>query len=94
MIQETVDKVIQFIEQNNYFHAPYLDYIGVYTLGSDWDRFEKGEKVILLKAYERGNEYHIINRVEGAVRLGFISEGKRKPILIPEGLKFYLGGVK
>ena len=94
MIQDQVDKVIKFIGEKEYFHAPYLDFIGIYTLGDNWDRFEKGEKVILLKAYELGNEYHIINRVEGAVRLGFISEGKRKPILIPEGLKFYLGGVK
>lgn len=94
MIKKTVNKVVEFIEQNAYFHAPYLDFIGVYTLGEDWDRFKKGEKVILLKAYELGNDYHIINRVEGAVRLGYIVEGKRKPILIPEGLKFYLGGVK
>ena len=94
MIQDQVDKIVKFIEEQNYFHAPYLDYVGVYSLGDKWERFDKGEKVILIKAYELGNEYHIINRVEGAVRLGFIVEGKRKPILIPEGLKFYLGGVK
>ena len=52
MIQETVDKVVQFIEQNNYFHAPYLDFLGVYILGESWDWLEKGDKVILIKAYE------------------------------------------
>ena len=94
MIQGQVDKVVKFIEEREYFNAPYLDFIGVYTLGDDWDRFDKGEKVILIKVYDLGKEYHIINRVEGAVRFGYIVEGKRKPILIPEGLKFYLGGVK
>lgn len=93
MIQEQVDKIVKFIEEQEYFHAPYLDYVGVYSLGGKWERFNKGDKVILLKAYNQGQTYHIINKVEGAVRMGYIQTGKEKPILIPENLKFYLGGL-
>lgn len=93
MIQDQVDKVVKFIEEQNYFHAPYLDYVGIYSLGDKWERFDKGEKVILIKAYNQGQTYYIINRVEGAVRMGYIQTGKEQPILIPENLKFYLGGL-
>lgn len=92
MIQDTVDKVVEFIDQNNYFHAPYLDFIGVYTVGCDWKCFKDGDRVILLKAYSQGSEYFIINKVGGAIRLGYINN-RDKPLLIPENLKFYLGGL-
>lgn len=91
MIQETVDKVIQFIEQNNYFHTPYLDFLGVYILGESWDWLEKGDKVILIKAYENNHDYFILNKLGGEVRLKYINEDTFQPILIPENLKFYLG---
>ena len=93
MIQETVDKVVQFIEQNNYFQAPYLDFLGVYILGESWDWLEKGDKVILIKAYEDSNDYLILNKLGGEVRLKYINEGTYQPLLIPEKLKFYLGGL-
>ena len=93
MIQETVDKVIQFIGQNNYFHAPYLDFLGVYTLGESWGWLDKGDKVILLKAYDNSQEYFIINKLGGELRLKYLNSGIDKPLLIPENLKFYLGGL-
>lgn len=93
MIQETVDKVVQFIGQNNYFHAPYLDFLGVYTLGESWDWLEKGDKVILIKAYENSHDYFILNKLGGEVRLKYINRDVFPVILIPENLKFYLGGL-
>lgn len=93
MIQETVDKVVQFIEQNNYFHAPYLDFLGVYTLGESWGCLDKGDKVILIKAYDNSQEYFIINKLGGELRLKYLNPGIDKLILIPENLKFYLGGL-
>lgn len=90
MIQETVDKVVRFIEQNHYFHAPYLDFLGVYTLGESWGWLDKGDKVILLKAYDNSQEYFIINKLGGEVRLKYLNKDKQL-ILIPENLKFYLG---
>lgn len=93
MIQETVDKVIQFIEQNNYFHAPYLDFLGVYILGESWDWLEKGDKVILIKAYENNHDYFILNKLGEEVRLKYINGDVSPVILIPENLKFYLGGI-
>lgn len=92
-IQETVDKVVRFIEQNNYFHAPYLDFLGVYTLGESCGWLDKGDKVILLKAYDNSQEYFIINKLGGELRLKYLSQGIDKLILIPEKLKFYLGGL-
>lgn len=94
MIQETVDKVVRFIEQNAYFHAPYLDFLGVYTLGESCLWLSKGEKVILVKAYDNTQEYFIINKLGGDLRLKYLNSGIDKPLLIPENLKFYLGGVK
>lgn len=93
MIQETVDKVVQFIEQNNYFHTPYLDFLGVYILGESWDWLEKGDKVILIRAYENNHDYFILNKLGGEVRLKYINADTFQPILIPENLKFYLGGL-
>lgn len=93
MIQETVDKVIQFIEQNAYFHAPYLDFLGVYILGESCYWLEKGDKVILIKAYENNFDYLILNKLGGEVRLKYINAGTFQPLLIPENLKFYLGGL-
>lgn len=93
MIQETVDKVVRFIEQNDYFHAPYLDFIGVYTVGCDWKQFKDGDRVILLKAYSQDSEYYILNKVDGDIRLSYINENLGKPLLIPENLKFYIGGL-
>lgn len=94
MIQETVDKVVRFIEQNAYFHAPYLDFIGVYTLGESWAWLDKGDKVVLIKAYDNTQEYFIINKLGGDLRLKYLNSGIDKPLLIPKNLKFYLGGVK
>lgn len=91
MIKETVDKIIAFIEQNAYFNAPYLDFIGVYIVGQDWKHFKDGDRVVLLKAYARNEEYFIINKVGGDIRLGYITDTCRKILLIPENLKFYLG---
>lgn len=93
MIQETVDMVVRFIEQNNYFHAPYLDFLGVYILGESWDWLEKGDKVILIKAYENNHDYLILNKLGEEVRLKYINTGTFQPLLIPESLKFYLGGL-
>lgn len=93
MVQETVDKVVQFIGQNNYFHAPYLDFLGVYILGESWDWLEKGDKVILIKAYENNHDYFILNKLGEEVRLKYINTGTFQPLLIPESLKFYLGGL-
>ena len=93
MIQETVDMVVRFIEQNNYFHAPYLDFLGVYTLGESLDWLDKGDKVILIKAYDNSQEYFIINKLGGDLRLKYINTGTFQPLLIPENLKFYLGGL-
>lgn len=93
MIQETVDKVVQFIGQNNYFHAPYLDFLGVYILGESWDWLEKGDKVILIKAYENNHDYLILNKLGEEVRLKYINTCTFQPLLIPENLKFYLGGL-
>lgn len=93
MIQETVDMVVRFIEQNNYFHAPYLDFLGVYILGESWDWLEKGDKVILIKAYENNHDYFILNNLGEEVRLKYINAGTFQPLLIPENLKFYLGGL-
>ena len=93
MIKETVNKVVEFIEQNAYFHAPYLDFIGVYTVCCDWKHFKDGDRVILLKAYSQDSEYYIMNKVGGDIRLGYINENLNKPLLIPENLKFYLGGL-
>lgn len=93
MIQETVDKVIQFIEQNNYFHVPYLDFLGVYILGESWDWLEKGDKVVLIKAYENSYDYLILNKLGEEVRLKYINTGTFQPLLIPGNLKFYLGGL-
>lgn len=93
MIQETVDKVEQFIGQNNYFHAPYLDFLGVYILGESWDWLEKGDKVILIKAYENNHDYLILNKLDEEVRLKYINACTFQPLLIPENLKFYLGGL-
>lgn len=91
MIQETVDMVVRFIEQNNYFHAPYLDFLGVYILGESWDWLEKGDKAILIKAYENNHDYLILNKLGEEVRLKYINAGTFHPLLIPENLKFYLG---
>lgn len=91
--QETVDMVVRFIEQNNYFHAPYLDFLGVYILGESWDWLEKDDKVILIKAYENSHDYLILNKLGGEVRLKYINAGTLQPLLIPENLKFYLGGL-
>lgn len=93
MIKETVDKIIKFIEQNDYFQAPYLDFIGVYTVGQDWKHFKDGDRIVLLKAYSQGSEYFILNKVDGNIRLGYIDNSNEKPLLIPENLKFYLGGL-
>lgn len=93
MIKKTVNNVIEFIEQNAYFHAPYLDFIGVYTVGCGWKHFKDGDRVILLKAYSQDSEYYILNKVGGDIRLGYINENLDKPLLIPENLKFYLGGL-
>lgn len=93
MIQETVDMVVRFIEQNRYFHAPYLDFLGVYILGESWDWLEKGDKVILIKAYENNNGYLILNKLGEEVRLKYINAYTFQPLLIPENLKFYLGGL-
>lgn len=93
MIQETVDKVVRFIEQNAYFHAPYLDFLGVYILGESCGWLAKGDKVILIKAYDNLQEYLIINKLGGEVRLKYIGVGSFQPLLIPENLKFYLGGL-
>lgn len=93
MIQETVDMVVRFIEQNSYFHAPYLDFLGVYILGESWDWLEKDDKVILIKAYENNHDYLILNKLWGEVRLKYINAGTFQPLLIPENLKFYLGGL-
>lgn len=92
MIKETVNKVVKFIKQNAYFQDPYLDFIGVYIVGQDWKHFKDGDRVILLKAYEF-SEYFILNKVGGDIRLGYINENLDKPLLIPEKLKFYLGGL-
>lgn len=92
MIKETVNKVVKFIKQNAYFQAPYLDFIGVYIVGQDWKHFKDGDRVILLKAYGF-SEYFILNKVGGDIRLGYINENLDKPLLIPEKLKFYLGGL-
>ena len=64
MIQETVDKVVQFIGQNNYFQA-----------------------------YENNHDYFILNKLGEEVRLKYINAGTFQPLLIPENLKFYLGGL-
>lgn len=93
MIKETVDKIIKFIEQNDYFQAPYLDFICVYTVGQDWKHFKDGDRIVLLKAYSQGSEYFILNKVDGDIRLGYIDNPNEKPLLIPENLKFYLGGL-
>lgn len=93
MIQETVDKIIKFIDQNAYFNAPYLDFIGVYLVGQDWKHFKEGDRIVLLKAYARNEEYFIINKVGGDIRLTFTDGIVNKPLLIPENLKFYLGGL-
>lgn len=93
MIKETVDKIIKFIEQNDYFQAPYLDFIGVYTVGQDWKHFKDGDRIVLLKAYPQGSEYFILNKVDGNIRLSYIDNPNEKPLLIPENLKFYLGGL-
>lgn len=93
MIQETVDMVVRFIEQNNYFHAPYLDFLGVYILGESWDWVEKGDKVILIRAYENNHDYLILNKLDEEVRLKYINACTFQPLLIPENLKFYLGGL-
>ena len=90
-VQETVDKVVQFIEQNGYFQAPYLDFLGVYILGESYDWLEKGDKVILIEAHENNHNYFILNKLEGDVRLKYINKGTYQPLLIPENLKFYLG---
>lgn len=92
-IQETVDMVVRFIEQNHYFHAPYLDFLGVYTLGESWAGLDKGDKVVLIKAYNHSQEYFIINKLGGELRLKYLNSGIDKLILIPENLKFYLGGL-
>lgn len=93
MIQETVDMVVRFIKQNNYFHTPYLDFLGVYILGESWDWLEKGDKVILIKAYENNHDYLILNKLDEEVRLKYINACTFQPLLIPENLKFYLGGL-
>ena len=93
MIQETVDKIIKFIDQNAYFNAPYLDFIGVYLVGQDWKHFKDGDRVVLLEAYSQNGEYFILNKVGGDIRLGYFDDASRKPLLIPENLKFYLGGL-
>lgn len=93
MIKKTVNKVIEFIEQNAYFHNPYLDFIGVYTVGCDWKQFKDGDRVILLKAYQQNSVYYILNKVDGDIRLSYITGYLDKPLLIPESLKFYLGGL-
>lgn len=93
MIQETVDMVVRFIKQNNYFHTPYLDFLGVYILGESWDWLEKGDKVILIKAYENNHDYFILNKLGEEVRPKYINSGTFQPLLIPESLKFYLGGL-
>lgn len=93
MIKETVDKIIKFIEQNDYFQAPYLDFIGVYTVGQDWKHFKDGDRIVLLKAYSQNSEYFILNKVDGNIRLAFTDENSDNPLLIPENLKFYLGGL-
>lgn len=93
MIKETVNKVVEFIEQNAYFHVPYLDFIGVYTVGCDWKQFKDGDRVILLKAYSQYSEYYILNKVDGDIRLSYFNENFDKPLLIPENLKFYIGGL-
>lgn len=93
MIKETVDKIVAFIEQNAYFNAPYLDFIGVYTVGLDWKHFREGDRIVLLKAYAQNDEYFIINKVGGDIRLVYFNANIEKPLLIPENLKFYLGGL-
>lgn len=93
MIQETVDMVVRFIKQNNYFHAPYLDFLGVYILGESWDWLEKGDKVILIKAYENNHDHFIFNKLGEELRLKFLNADTFQPLLIPENLKFYLGGL-
>ena len=93
MIQETVDMVVRFIKQNNYFHTPYLDFLGVYILGESWDWLEKGDKVILIKAYENNHDYLILNKLDEEVRLKYINACTFQPLLITENLKFYLGGL-
>lgn len=93
MIKKTVDKVVKFINQNYYFHSPYLDFIGVYIVGQDWKHFKDGDRVVLLKAYGQDGDYFILNKVGGDIRLGYINKNLDKPLLIPENLKFYLGGL-
>ena len=90
-VQETVDKIVQFLEQNSYFHTPYLDFLGVYTLGESLDWLEKSDKVVLIKACESSHDYFILNKLGGDVRLKFVNAGTFQPLLIPENLKFYLG---
>jgi hypothetical protein len=93
-IQKTVDKVVQFIEQNSYIKVPFLDFLGVYIMGESWDWLEKGDKVILIKYYENPYDHFILNKLGGEVRLKHINRDVFPVILIPENLKFYLGGVK
>lgn len=93
MIQEMVDMVVRFIEQNSYFNAPYLDFLGVYTLGESSAWLDKGDRVVLIKAYDITQEYFIINKLGGELRLKYLNSGIDKPLLIPENLKFYLGGL-
>lgn len=92
-IQKTVDRMIKFIEQNTSFYCIYSDYVGVYIVGEKWGWLDKGAKVVILKVYERNHEYLALNELGGQLRLKYLDKNSNAPLLIPENLKFYLGGI-
>lgn len=92
-IQKTVDRMIEFIEQNTSFYCIYSDYAGVYIVGEKWGWLDKGAKVVILKVYERNHEYLALNELGGQLRLKYLDKNSNAPLLIPENLKFYLGGI-
>lgn len=92
-IQKTVDRMIKFIEQNTSFCCTYFDYVGVYIVGEKWVWLDKGAKVVILKVYERNHEYLALNELGGQLRLKYLDKDSNVPLLIPENLKFYLGGI-
>lgn len=92
-IQKTVDRMIKFIEQNTSFYCIYSDYVGVYIVGEKWGWLDKGAKVVILKVYEHNHEYLALNELGGQLRLKYLDKNSNAPLLIPENLKFYLGGI-
>lgn len=91
MIQETIDKTLKFLNGAHYLHNCLVDFLGMFKVAVDHQWLKKDDNVLLFFCHDYDHDFYVVTRIGNEERFFFVNDSF-PPILVPENLKFYLGG--